>query len=251
MIFSRKGSPLSERKIRPAQDHAAYAPDAGYPLMEMIDLSFSYPGAARPVFSRLDLSISEGDLILVQGPSGCGKSTLLRLACRLNAPSSGTIRFRGTDVTMIPPAELRTRICLVAQIPQMMDASVAGNLLLPFSFSANRSKKEPTRERLQEMLREFYLQDLTLEQSALKLSTGQKQRLALMRAILQEPDLLLLDEPTSALDKESASMIFSILERLNSQDGKTILLVTHSDYTPAGPKVRGFEFRNGNLLFQS
>lgn len=133
----------------------------------------------------------------------------------------------------------------------MIEASVGENLLLPFSFSANRSKKEPTQERLQEMLREFYLQELSLEQSALRLSTGQKQRLALMRAILQEPDLLLLDEPTSALDKESATMIFSILERLNSQDGKTILLVTHRDYTPAGPKVRGFEFRNGNLLFQS
>jgi putative ABC transport system ATP-binding protein len=68
-----------------------------------------------------------------------------------------------------------------------------------------------------------------------------------MRAILTGPDVLLLDEPTSALDAESAGMVFSIIERLNTEEGKTLIIVTHSDYSPAVPRVRKCIFRNGNL----
>ena len=182
------------------------------------------------VFERLDLTVAEGEFILVKGPSGSGKSTLLRLICRLNQLTGGSILFQGIDITSMAPARLRSSISYVAQIPQMIDASVEENLLLPFSFAVNAEKEPPDKDKLREMLKKFYLGDVSLDHSAMKLSTGQKQRVAFMRAILQEPLLLLLDEPTSALDQESASMLFSIMERLNVEQRKTLITVTHSDY---------------------
>jgi len=202
------------------------------PLLEIRKLSFGYEGSSSLVFEHLDLMVQEGEFILVKGPSGSGKSTLLRLICRLNKPGEGSILFQGNDITSFPPAKLRSSVSYVAQIPRMIDASVEENLLLPFSFAINAAKPRPGKEELQEMLKTFYLGDITLDHSALKLSTGQMQRLAIMRALLQKPLLLLLDEPTSALDQESASMVFSIMERLNSEQQKTLITVTHIDYKP-------------------
>ena len=202
------------------------------PLLEIRNLSFAYEGSTALVFEGLTVNVQEGEFILVKGPSGSGKSTLLRLICRLNQPQGGSILFQGNDITCIAPAKLRSAISYVAQIPQMIDASVEENLLLPFSFSVNSAKPRPGKEELREMLRKFYLGDVTPDQSAMKLSIGQKQRLAILRALLQEPLLLLLDEPTSALDRESASMVFSIMERLNTEERKTLITVTHIDYKP-------------------
>ncbi len=220
-------------------------------LLEISNLSFGYEGSSSPVFEGLDLSVREGEFILVKGPSGAGKSTLLRLICRLNKPLAGTILFQGKDIAAIPPARLRSAVIYVQQTPQMIDASVSHNLLLPFSFASNASKKRPKMEELQAMLREFYLDGVTLEHSALKLSVGQKQRLAIMRALLQEPVLLLLDEPTSALDKESAAMVFAIMERLNFAEGRTLITVTHLDYTPETVHTRICTLSGRTLMCQS
>jgi putative ABC transport system ATP-binding protein len=214
------------------------------PLLEIRNLSFGYEGSVSLVFDALDLTVSAGEFILIKGPSGSGKSTLLRLICRLNSPLDGDIFFQGSNITAIAPAKLRSAVSYVAQIPQMIDASVEENLLLPFSFASNAAKSVPGRDELREMLRKFYLGEVTPDQSALKLSIGQKQRLAIMRAILQDPQLLLLDEPTSALDRESASMVFSIMERLNAEQGKTMITVTHLDYKPE--KVRPMTYRLDN-----
>ncbi|MBN1929782.1 MAG: ATP-binding cassette domain-containing protein [Chlorobiaceae bacterium] len=216
-------------------------------LLELRDLSFSYDKGSPPVFERLSLDVSAGEFIVIKGPSGSGKSTLLRLICRLNTPRSGSILFRGRNTSEIPPPELRSKVTYVPQIPQMIDGTIRDNLLLSFTFAQGSQKKAPDDSTLERMLDAFYLQGVTLGQSASKLSVGQKQRLSLMRAILNEPDALLLDEPTSALDAESAAMVFSIIERLNTEEGKTVLIVTHSDYQPAVPRARSCIFRNGNL----
>jgi len=216
-------------------------------LLELRDLSFGYDKGSPPVFERLSLDVREGEFLVIKGPSGSGKSTLLRLICRLNTPRAGAILFKGRNVSEITPSELRSKVTYVPQIPQMIDGSIRDNLLLPFTFGQGQRKTAPDDAALERMLDAFYLNDVTLAQSANKLSVGQKQRLSIMRAILTEPDVLLLDEPTSALDAESATMVFSIIERLNTEEGKTVLIVTHSDYQPDVPQARSCTFRNGNL----
>jgi putative ABC transport system ATP-binding protein len=219
------------------------------PLLEINDLSFTWPESSLSVFDQLHLKVEEGDFILVKGMSGSGKSTLLRLIVRLNEPQRGSILYRGISVTTIAPALLRRSLCYVAQIPPMADATIRENLLLPFTFAVNAEKSPPDTNKLQGMLEAFYLSGLSLDQSALKLSTGQQQRLAFMRAMLLEPDLLLLDEPTSALDAESAEMIFSLMQRL-SLEGKTIIAVTHSDVAIESPRLLTGLLENKNLVLK-
>jgi putative ABC transport system ATP-binding protein len=221
------------------------------PLLEIRNLSFAYEESAALVFERLNVAVQEGEYILVKGPSGSGKSTLLRLICRLNKPQGGSILFQGNDISSIAPAKLRSAVSYVAQIPQMIDASVEENLLLPFSFTINAGRTIPGTEELKEMLHRFYLADVTPSQSAMKLSIGQKQRLAIMRALLQEPLLLLLDEPTSALDQESAEMVFSIMERLNTEDRKTLITVTHIDYKPETVRPLTYTLAHRSLTLSS
>lgn len=219
-------------------------------LLELHDIAVSFApgGSGHRLLERVNLSVDQGEFIVVRGVSGSGKSTLLRMICRLQPPSSGTIRFRGKPVDAFPPSVLRSRIGYVAQIPAIVDGSVIDNLLLPFSFAANRGKPEPSERELTEMLDRFYLSGVSPDQAARTLSVGQKQRLALMRTILQGPELLLLDEPTSSLDRESAAMVFAIIERLNSVEGRSIIAVTHSDYTPQVQHLRSFEVRNNTLV---
>ena len=198
-------------------------------LLEIESLGFTYENAPSPVFRELDMVVAEGEFALVKGASGTGKSTLLRLICRLQAYEEGRILFKGLNVESYKPAELRRSITYVAQIPSMIDASVKENLLFPFFFAVNGEMTKPSDDRLSEMLEQFYLQDISLLQQARNLSVGQQQRIALVRALLLDPEILLLDEPTSALDARSASMVFSIVEQLNTRQGKTIIMVTHSN----------------------
>jgi putative ABC transport system ATP-binding protein len=218
-------------------------------LLSLRDVDFSYGGAASGpmVLEALDLSVETGEFIMIRGASGSGKSTILRLICRLQTPIAGTILFREKPVVSIKPSILRSSICYVPQVPVMIDGSVAENLLLPFSFESNRSRTKPSIDEIESMLERFYLGDISHTHSAQKLSVGQKQRLALMRALLQGPELLLLDEPTSALDRESATMVFSIIERLNTEEGKTVIVVTHSDYSPQVPRTKRYILRDRKL----
>jgi putative ABC transport system ATP-binding protein len=218
-------------------------------LLELRDVAFSYGGAASGplVLEGLDFSVEQGDFIIIRGASGSGKSTILRLICRLQSATAGMLLFKDEQLDSIAPSRLRSSICYVPQVPVMVDGTVRENLLLPFTFEANRSRRKPSGAEIQSMLERFYLGDVSPVQSAQKLSVGQKQRLALMRALLQGPEMLLLDEPTSALDRESASMVFRIIERLNMDEGKTVITVTHGDYSPPVPKTRRYLLRNRQL----
>ncbi|MBC8524579.1 MAG: ATP-binding cassette domain-containing protein [Chlorobium phaeobacteroides] len=217
------------------------------PLLEIRSLDFFYDRQETPVFSALSLQVNQGELVRIKGVSGSGKSTLLRLICRLQTYQNGSILFKGTPVESMVPAELRRSIIYVAQIPSMIDASVKDNLLFPFSFSSNSHKCKPADGELLEMLEAFYLQDIGLDHQARNLSIGQQQRIALMRALLLDPEILLLDEPTSALDSKSASMIFASVDYLNQVQGKTILMVTHSHYHSENAAIVSYVLENNKL----
>ncbi|MGE4505629.1 MAG: ATP-binding cassette domain-containing protein [Desulfovibrionaceae bacterium] len=210
------------------------------------NVTFGYPGRP-PVLDCASARIEPGALTVVAGPSGAGKSTLLRLLCRLEEPQAGAIAFRGENLQDSPPQELRRRVVYIQQTPTVVSGSVRQNLILPFSFAANRPRPVPADGHLRSLLDEFLLPGVSLGQSALELSVGQKQRVCLIRALLLDPRALLFDEPTSALDPESADVVVKTALRL-AAEGATVVYVAHDRDLSAHPGVRSLRLEGGKAL---
>ncbi len=201
----------------------------------------------EPIVRDVDLVIEKGDYILLKGPSGSGKSTFLRLLNGLVAPQSGEVLLQGQLLTSYDPPALRRRIVYLQQSPVMLDASVRDNLCLAFRFRSARGATAPDDETLKEYLHGFRLDGVSLEGNARNLSVGQKQRLALIRALLLKPEALLLDEPTASLDPESREVVEQRVEALHIEEGVVIVMVSHTDYYPKRAKPRVLILENGSL----
>lgn len=186
----------------------------------------------RPILDSADLSVPRGAFVLLTGPSGAGKSTLLRLFCRLDEPQTGQVLLDGQPVDTLPPAQLRRRVSYLQQTPAVIPGSVRENLLLPFSFKAASGQERPDDAALTALMDSLAAGDIPLEQEASTLSVGQRQRLCLARALLTRPEALLLDEPTSALDPESAAAVLGAAESFCLDQGGTVILVSHAEFTP-------------------
>lgn len=220
------------------------------PVLELDNVSFTHAasgaGSSRRILKDVSLEIYPRTLLLVRGPSGVGKSTFLRLLCRFEEPDEGVISYRGRPIREIAPPEFRRRVCYVQQTPTLTAESVRDNLLLPFSFRANRDRTPPSDKTLRELLAEYLMNETGLDHPATDLSVGQKQRLCLIRAELSEPDVLLLDEPTSALDEDSAKIVMIRIERFNLEHESVVVMVTHS-HEPARPDAMAVRMRDGRL----
>lgn len=206
--------------------------------IELRNVSLTYVGS--PLLRDVSLVVLPGQFVLIEGPSGSGKSSLLRLLNRLQEPTDGTILVDDRPAREHEVMRLRRRIGYVQQTPVMLDGNVAANLGLPFRFRATGHHAAPTSARLRTLLDEFLLHDVSLDDDATRLSVGQKQRVALIRTLLTEPQVLLCDEPTSALDPQSREIVQAALERLNIEHAMSIILVTHLDYHPKHAAVRRY-----------
>ena len=219
------------------------------PLISFSDLTFAYEGQT-PLFSRLDFAFEPGTFYLIQGPSGAGKSTLLRLINRLEEPVKGKILFKGNPLSDYAPPVLRRSILYIQQKPTVIDGSIKENLLLPFQFKNNQDLEKPGNERLQNLMEDFHLDDLSLEDNARALSVGQQQRVCFIRGLLLSPEIFLLDEPASALDQESARVVDDTSLNLCCNLGLTIIMVSHKnmglDMSRVTPEVIRLE--KGRLL---
>ncbi|HEX6117288.1 MAG TPA: phosphate ABC transporter ATP-binding protein [Solirubrobacterales bacterium] len=171
------------------------------------------------VLRAVTASIPEG-ASCVAGPSGSGKSTLLRLLNRLADPDSGAVLYRGTDVRERDVLDLRREVCLVPQLPALLDGDVAANV----RFGAELAGRDTDVGRV---LRLAGLDDSYAGRDAGRLSVGEQQRVMLARALALEPRVLLLDEPTSALDAESTGAIEETLTELRERLDLSVVLVTH------------------------
>ncbi len=214
------------------------------PVLELADVTFSYAGRAV-LLEHVDFQLREGDFVVVTGPSGAGKSTFLRLLCCLEGPVTGEVRYRGAPVERLFAPALRRRVAYLQQVPVVLPATVAENLLLPFSLKQNRSPP-PSREQLRDSLDRVGLEQVALDGSAEELSVGQRQRLCLIRTLLLEPDVLLLDEPLSALDPQAAAGVVQLLAGLNRNDRVNIIMVSHAGGRGL-PGNRFVELRKGNV----
>lgn len=202
--------------------------------------------AGHTGLAHVNLAVHPGDFVMLTGPSGAGKSTLLRLAVRLEEADAGAVRCGGRPVADIPPAELRRALGFVQQTPTVGAGTVRDNLLLPFTFAANKGLTPPDDAELAGWLARFRLAGVGLDAVAASLSVGQRQRVCIIRTMLLRPAALLMDEPTSALDQESSAVVEALTEELN-EDGVTVLMVTHGAYRPVRRPWRNVRVQDGGV----
>ncbi|MBI1373214.1 MAG: ATP-binding cassette domain-containing protein [Phycisphaera sp.] len=172
----------------------------------------------------VDLTVTAGGLTHIVGPSGSGKTTLIRLINRLDEPTAGTIDVLGRPVTQWAPRDLRRRVAMVFQEPTLIGMTVRGNLEAALSLSGRVDDAE---RRIDEAMKLAELDTALLDRTADRLSVGQKQRATLARALVTEPDVLLLDEPTAGLDPRTAEAMLDSLSALRDKRDLTIVMVTH------------------------
>ena len=190
--------------------------------------TFAYPSAPdRPVLSRFDLDIAPGETVAVVGPSGAGKSTLFNLLLRFYDPVGGRITLDGVDICRAAPAAVRAQFGLVPQEPVVFSTTARENIAYgrPDASHAEivEAAKAAAADEFLRALPEGY--DSYLGERGVRLSAGQRQRLAIARAILRDPAVLLLDEATSALDSENERLIQDALGRLSR--GRTTIVIAH------------------------
>ena len=181
------------------------------------------------VLSELELEIKQGDFLALMGPSGSGKSTLLNLLGGLDRPTSGSVEVLGQRIDQLSNSALAKwrakHVGFVFQFYNLMPVlSAERNVELPLLLTKLSGSQRKERARIA-------LSIVGLEErrshSPNELSGGQQQRVAIARAFVSDPDLLLCDEPTGDLDRETADEILELLQMLNREHGKTIVMVTH------------------------
>ncbi|MFN7622641.1 MAG: ABC transporter ATP-binding protein [Acidobacteriota bacterium] len=199
------------------------------------------------ILQPLDLEIAEGEFISIVGPSGSGKSTLLGLIAGLDAPTAGSIRLNGNEITQMSEdalAELRgSLVGFIFQSFHLIPSLTAfENILIPLEIAGTARAAERARE----LLDEVGLRDRGHHYPS-QLSGGEQQRVAIARAMANNPRLLLADEPTGNLDSRNGRLIIDLLLRINRDRGTTLVLVTH-DQQLADLADRRISFRDGLVV---
>ena len=194
-------------------------------LIEVKDLCKSF--GEHDVLKGINTTISRGDVIAIIGPSGCGKSTFLRSLNLLETPTSGVIKFEGTDITdkSVDINKMREKIGMVFQqfnlFPNM---TIKKNIMLA-PVKLGKMTKDEASAKADELLARIGLSEKADLYSP-QLSGGQKQRIAIIRALAMNPDVMLFDEPTSALDPEMVGEVLALMKDL-AESGMTMVIVTH------------------------
>ncbi|MFC0214476.1 ATP-binding cassette domain-containing protein [Paenibacillus chartarius] len=194
------------------------------PILEITDLAKYHPSASESyIFTNINASITEPEIIAVLGGSGQGKSTLLRILSSLDRPDEGAVRFKGQTVDEWKPRLWRMNVCYVAQQAVMLPGTVEDNLKAPSKIH----QQEFDRKLAEHLMNRVNLVGLDWAGNAEQLSGGEKQRLALIRSLLLRPQILLLDEVTSALDAYSKQCVEALLQDWRERYSTTIIWVTH------------------------
>lgn len=203
------------------------------PIIQMQDIHKSYyigkPNELE-ILHGIGFNAYEGEFVSIVGESGSGKSTLMNIIGILDRQTSGTYYLEGKDVNKLNDdvrSEIRNkRIGFVFQNFNLLPrANALKNVMMPLVYSENKPKNR--REKAMEMLKLVGMDDRAMHKPN-ELSGGQKQRVAIARAMINDPAIILADEPTGALDSKTGHMVMDIFHKLHEEQGKTIVLITHS-----------------------
>ncbi len=180
---------------------------------------------------NVNLEVPKGEFLSIMGPSGCGKSTLLNIMGLLDLPTSGTVEIAGTDTTGMKDKQLAAfrnhNLGFVFQSFHLINSlNVLDNVELPLLYRKVSAKE---RRRLAEEVLEKVGMTHRKRHMPSQLSGGQCQRVAIARAIIGNPEIILADEPTGNLDSKMGAEVMDILQKLNQEDGRTIVMVTHNE----------------------
>ena len=181
------------------------------------------------VLKGISFQVHKGEFISIMGSSGCGKTTLLKILGMLSEPSKGTVLYKGKDIQEIYGENLarirRTEIAFVFQDYYLMNSlTVKDNIMLPLILNENDLKEGI--KSVKKIAAEFGIASL-LNKYPYELSGGEKQRKAICRAMIENPELILADEPTGNLDSKSGKIVIDALNKISSEYKKTIVMVTH------------------------
>ena len=201
------------------------------------------------VLKDIDFEVEKGEFVAIMGKSGCGKSTFLKLLGMIERPTAGAIYFNGMDHRGTLKDELadirRRRIGFVFQDFYLLDSlNVRDNILLPMIL--DKANSQVMKDKVAELAGRFGIDHLLLK-APYELSGGEKQRAAICRALINDPELILADEPTGNLDSRSGQIVMDALKEINEDMHKTIIMVTHDPYFASLSK-RVVLLKDGKIL---
>jgi len=219
-------------------------------FIKLMNVTKTYRQGDNPVVAldHITLNIYKGEFIAITGKSGCGKSTLINIIGGLDSPDEGQVMVDGEDISRMDDQRLtlfrRNRVGIIFQFFNLLPIlTLEENIALPHLLKEGTNS---LREKIDHLLNEMDLYQRRHHKPH-ELSGGEMQRVAICRALINDPDLILADEPTGNLDSASGRQVLEILRRLRDEQGKTILLVTHS---PEGAAMadRVMRMKDGRLL---
>jgi putative ABC transport system ATP-binding protein len=221
-------------------------------FIELINVTKIYHQGENPVVAldHINLNLSKGEFWAITGKSGCGKSTLINIIGGLDSPDQGRVMINGEDISMMNDRRLtlyrRDRVGIIFQFFNLLPIlNLEENIALPHLL---REGSNPPGDKIENLLHEMDLHERRYHYPH-ELSGGEMQRAAICRALINDPEIILADEPTGNLDSTSGKQVLEILRRLREEQGKTIILVTHSQ-EGAAMADRVIRMRDGKLLVE-
>jgi ABC-type antimicrobial peptide transport system, ATPase component len=218
--------------------------------LELVDVSYRYDGSTKPVLNQINAAFESGKVYTIIGESGAGKSTLLSLISGLDICREGDVYYDGKNLRELDRDDYRAKsIGVIFQGYNLLTNSTAVyNITLSMNISESEIKdRRVKKETAYALLQKVGVDRETADRKILHLSGGEQQRVGIARALSHNPNVIIADEPTGNLDSETEAAVLEILVRLAHEDGKCVIIVTHSEnVTAIADKVIGI--REGKLL---
>ena len=216
-------------------------------LIQYIDIEKNYLGK-KPIFSDINLTINSGEFVFLTGISGAGKSTMFKLLLGIESPSKGRVIFTDYDVHKLPLRKVRFHLRSIGMVFQdyklLTNKTARDNISIPLKIT--NTPKSEIDKKIKDLASKLNVENL-LPQNVETLSGGEQQLVAIARAAIHSPRIILADEPTANLDQKMALKIFKILEKLNAE-GTTVIIATHDIHLIKAHEKKTILLKNSGLI---